>query len=66
MVLPKSVKPHRMAENINVLDFSLTDEDMKRIEKLDKYVSYKTNPNPLGAFLGGKDAYCPEGTDIFD
>ena len=55
-----------MAENINVLDFSLTDEDMKQIEKLDKYVSAKTNPNPIGAFLGGKDAYSPEGTDIFD
>lgn len=66
VVLPKSVKPHRMAENKDLLDFSLTDEDMKKIETLDKYVSYKTNPNPLSAFLGGKDAYSPEGTDIFD
>lgn len=66
VVLPKSVKPHRMAENINVLDFSLMDEEMNQIGMLDKYVSYKTNPNPLSAFLGGKDAYCPEGTDIFD
>lgn len=55
-----------MAENINVLDFSLMDEEMNQIGMLDKYVSYKTNPNPLSAFLGGKDAYCPEGTDIFD
>eukprot|EP00579_Thalassiosira_antarctica_P006011 CAMPEP_0201881156 /NCGR_PEP_ID=MMETSP0902-20130614/11539_1 /ASSEMBLY_ACC=CAM_ASM_000551 /TAXON_ID=420261 /ORGANISM="Thalassiosira antarctica, Strain CCMP982" /LENGTH=308 /DNA_ID=CAMNT_0048409299 /DNA_START=211 /DNA_END=1137 /DNA_ORIENTATION=+ len=66
VILPKSVKPHRMAENLNVLDFSLSEEEMKKIEALDKYVSYKTNPNPLGAFLGGKDAYCAEGTDIFD
>lgn len=66
VVLPKSVKPHRMAENIDILDFSLTDEDMKKIGSLDKYISYKTNPNPLSAFLGGKDAYCSEGTDIFD
>jgi len=66
VVLPKSVKAHRMAENKDILDFSLTDEEMKKIETLDKYVSYKTNPNPLSAFLGGKDAYCAEGTDIFD
>lgn len=66
VVLPKSVKAHRMAENRDLLDFSLTDEDMKKIEALEKYVSYKTNPNPIGAFLGGKDAYCSEGTDIFD
>lgn len=66
VVLPKSVKPHRMAENKNVLGFSLSEEEMKKIEALDKYVSYKTNPNPLSAFLGGKDAYCAEGTDIFD
>lgn len=66
VVLPKSTKPHRMAENFNILDFSLTDEDMKKIEALDKYVSYKTNPNPLSAFLGGPDAFTAEGTDIFD
>jgi len=66
VVLPKSNKPHRMAENFNILDFSLTDEDMKKIEELDKYVSYKTNPNPIGSFLGGPDAFTAEGTDIFD
>eukprot|EP00581_Thalassiosira_minuscula_P008325 CAMPEP_0183703360 /NCGR_PEP_ID=MMETSP0737-20130205/1118_1 /TAXON_ID=385413 /ORGANISM="Thalassiosira miniscula, Strain CCMP1093" /LENGTH=308 /DNA_ID=CAMNT_0025930091 /DNA_START=260 /DNA_END=1186 /DNA_ORIENTATION=+ len=66
VVLTKSVKAHRISENIDVLDFALSDDDMKKIEALDKYVSCKTNPNPLGAFLGGKDAYCAEGTDIFD
>ena len=66
VVLPKSVKAHRMAENKDILDFSLTEEEMKQIATLDKYVSYKTNPNPLSAFLGGKDAYSPQGTDIFD
>ncbi|GAA6113366.1 aldo/keto reductase [Apilactobacillus apinorum] len=33
--LAKSVKPSRMAENINVLDFELSDDDMKQIETLD-------------------------------
>ena len=66
VVLPKSVKAHRMAENKDILDFSLTEEEMKQIATLDKYVSYKTNPSILSAFLGGKDAYSPQGTDIFD
>ena len=66
VVLPKSVKPSRMQENLDLFDFSLTEEDMKAISALDKYVSYKTNPNPLGAFLGGKDAFSAQGTDIFD
>lgn len=66
VMLPKSVKSHRMAENKDILDFSLTAEDMKKIATLDKYVSYKTNPNSLSAFLGGPDAFSAEGTDIFD
>jgi hypothetical protein len=33
---------------------------------LDKYVSYKTNPNPLGGFIGGPDCFTDKGTDIFD
>ena len=66
IVLPKSVKAHRIAENIDVFEFSLTEEDMKEISALDKYVSYKTNPNPLSSFIGGADCFSPEGTDIFD
>jgi len=66
VVLPKSVKSHRMAENIDLFGFCLTDEDMSKIQKLEKYRSYKTNPNPLSGFLGGADAYTATGTDIFD
>ena len=66
VVLPKSIKAHRMAENIDLFDFSLTEAEMKEIATLDKYQSYKTNPNPLSAFLGGPDAFTAAGTDIFD
>jgi diketogulonate reductase-like aldo/keto reductase len=68
VVLPKSVKPSRMKENIELFgpDLTLTDDEMKQLAGLDKYISYKTNPNPITAFLGGPDAFTPEGTDIFD
>jgi len=32
VVLPKSVKPHRMVENLDLLGFPLTDGDMEKIE----------------------------------
>jgi diketogulonate reductase-like aldo/keto reductase len=44
VVLPKSMKPERMAQNLDILDFSLTEEEMGKIKALDKYV--RTNPNP--------------------
>jgi len=65
-ILPKSVKPHRMAQNIDLFDFSIPDDGMDKITTLERYHSFKSNPNPLPAFLGGKDAYSAEGTDIFD
>lgn len=36
IVIPKSVRKERMAENFNVFDFALSDEDMKEIAALDK------------------------------
>lgn len=35
IIIPKSVHENRMKENIDVFDFELTDEEMKRIEALD-------------------------------
>ena len=35
IVIPKSVHKNRMEENLNIFDFTLTEEEMKRIEALD-------------------------------
>ena len=35
VVIPKSVRPERMKENLDVFDFELTDDDMARIATLD-------------------------------
>jgi len=39
VVIPKSVRPERMAENLDIFDFQLTTDDMNRIATLDTGVS---------------------------
>lgn len=35
VIIPKSIHKNRMEENFNVFDFTLSDEDMQKIEMLD-------------------------------
>lgn len=54
VVLPKSTHAERMAENITVFDFRLSDQDMQRIAALDKAESAffsHTDPNIVEWFI---------------
>ncbi|MBO1304759.1 aldo/keto reductase [Enterococcus sp. 669A] len=45
IVIPKSVHAERIAQNINVFDFSLTDEEMSMIASIDKNQRGSGDPN---------------------
>ena len=44
MVLPKSVTPSRIVENLAATDLTLTDADLAEIAGLDR--GFRTGPNP--------------------
>ena len=45
--LPKSVTPKRIAENANVFDFELTEEDVQLIADLKGCVGYGHDPDTI-------------------
>jgi diketogulonate reductase-like aldo/keto reductase len=58
-VIPKSTKPHRIAENIDVFDFELSDAELKAIDGLDTGV--RGGPEPADINLENFGRPIPEG-----
>ncbi|PTT65923.1 aldo/keto reductase [Arthrobacter sp. HMWF013] len=56
VVIPKSVRPERMAQNLDVFDFTLTDEQMTKIATLDTGASqfFDHRDPAMVSWLGGR------------
>ncbi len=46
IVFPKSMREERMRENFDIFDFSLSDEEVRRISALERGEDGRTGPNP--------------------
>jgi 2,5-diketo-D-gluconate reductase A len=46
--VPKSADPQRQAENLEVFDFALTDEEMAALSALDRGDELATDPSTFG------------------
>jgi 2,5-diketo-D-gluconate reductase A len=46
ITIPKSAKPERMAENLDIFDFELTNEQIAAIDALDRGADGRVGPNP--------------------
>ena len=57
VVIPKSVTPERMAENLDVFDFELTADDHAAIDALDR--GQRTGPDP-DEFIGPQGVLPPK------
>jgi len=53
VVIPKSVKKHRIAENSSLYDFSLTTEEMSKLDRLDKGSKGRTMTLQFVSRVGG-------------
>ena len=56
VVIPKSVRPDRMAQNLDIFDFELTDDEMARIAGLDtgRTVFFDHHDPAMVKWLGGR------------